>query len=144
MDNKVEKSIYVRTLLWAYEKQHRGFTKDEMRRALELNEEEWAWIHWMFFNGLGGAAPLIWSIPTEVRTDGRRFGEAYYLSAAGVSAAVDYLELKEAQESGRRGFLLALVAIIISVVVGIAQIYFSSVVSTDQLGNQFKQYPIHY
>lgn len=53
-------------------------------------------------------------------------GQTWYLSPSGIAAVVEYLELKEAQESGRRGLIVAVAAIAISVLVGLAQIYFSS------------------
>ncbi len=133
MDVKPEKSIYVRTLLWAYEKQHTGFTEAEMKDALNLSDEEWTWIHWMFFNGLNGNAPLIWIISEEFLPKGRKLREVYYLSAQGIAAAVDYLELKMAQEGGKRATRIAIAAIIISIIVGIAQI----IVQINSSSNNF-------
>ncbi len=118
MNKKPKNSIYVKTLLWAYEKQHIGFTKEEMKSGLGLTDQEWVWINWMFTNGLGGAAPLIWSI-----SGNEDYGKIFYLSADGIAAAVDYLELKEAQEGGRRATWIAITAIIIGVLVGLAQIW---------------------
>lgn len=116
MDAKKQKSIYVVALLWAYEKQHEGFTKEEMKTALNLSDDEWVWVHWMFFNGLNGEAPLIWSISREFLPPGRNPHEAYYLSAQGIAAAVDYLELKEAQKSGENANKHALFAIGLNVI----------------------------
>lgn len=114
---QLESSVYVRILLWAYSKQHSGFSKQEMRDFLGTpSNEEWAWIEWLFSSGLNGEAPLIWSMP------GESYGSKFYLTSSGVSAAVDYLELKEAQEAGRRGEFLAKWAIAIGVLVGLAQI----------------------
>ncbi len=119
-------------MLWAYKKQHIGFTKEEMKGELNLSGEQWVWIHWMFFNGLNGEAPLIWSISDEFRLPGTCFGEKWYLSAVGISAAVDYLELKEAQQSGKRGLCVAVIAIIISILVSALQIYFDVRVADSQ------------
>jgi hypothetical protein len=42
-----------------------------------------------------------------------------------MSAAVDYLDLKEARQSGREARWIAIVSIVIGVIVGIAQIFIS-------------------
>ena len=44
------------------------------------------------------------------------------ITAKGTSAAVDYLNLKEAEKSGKRATYIAITAIIIGVLVGITQI----------------------
>lgn len=117
MDVTLEKSIYIKTLLWAYSKQHAGFSKEEMRNFLNLeNSEEWEWIDWMFTNGLNGEAPLIWSMP------GIYYGKKFYLTSSGVAAAVDYLELKNAQDGSRRAERIAITSIVIGIIVGVVQI----------------------
>ncbi len=116
-------SLYIKGLLWAYDKGHRGFTTDQMKKELDISEEKWPWVHWMFFNGLNGAAPLIWIISSEFASDGVTHHDRFYLSAAGMTATVDYLELKEAQKSGRVAMIIAIISIIIGVIVGLGQIY---------------------
>lgn len=105
--------------MWAFDKKDAGFTLDELREAMNVDQSEWEWIEWMFTNGLNGDSPLIWY---RIVAGGRR----YYLTVSGSAAAIDYLELKEAQQSGNRATVIAFVAIGISVLTGFAQIYFDA------------------
>ena len=114
-----EDSLYIKVLLWAFDRKDAGFTLEELREAMNVNQSQWEWIEWMFTNALNGDSPLIWY---RIVADGRR----YYLTVSGSAAAIDYLELSEAQQSGKRATLIALVAITISIVTGLAQIYFDA------------------
>lgn len=120
---KAKDSLYIQSLLWAYEKRHTGFTRDEMKIELKISEEEWPWVQWMFFNGIGGDSPLAWRMSTEYTQNGEIDHNRFYLTAMGIAATVDYLELKEAQASGKRATKIAIVSIVIGVIVGITQIY---------------------
>jgi len=124
MKSKAKESLYVKTLLWVYSKSYIGFTKDEMRMDLKISDEEWPWIEWSFFNALAGSPPLVWSITQDYfpENSGYKFGDKFYPSSAGTAAAIDYLELKEAQKSGKTAFRTAIAAITISIGIGILQI----------------------
>ena len=47
----------------------------------------------------------------------------FVIAPKGVSAAIDYLNLKEAKRTGKRAEIIAICAIIIGVIVGLVQIY---------------------
>jgi hypothetical protein len=124
MEIDPENTLYVKTLLWAYDKGSNGFSKDEWRKELDISGKDWKWIDWMFTNGLNGAPPLIWSVSNT-----EEYGKVFYLSADGVAAAVDYLELQEARKSSQEAkkssesaTWYATVAIWISIVLGLIQI----------------------
>ncbi len=107
---KIEESRYVKILLWAYENQSAGFTEKELFTAFNLdNDEGRKWYLKVFREH-------------TLLIDHIMYTDKSTLTAEGMSAAVNYLNLKEAQESGRRAQLTANWAIGISVVVGIVQI----------------------
>lgn len=124
MKTKPEDSVYVKGLVWAYERQGRGFTKEEFREALQITDPEWDIVEWLFFNGISHDSPLIWTPLKEYLRHGQIWGDIMHLSPSGMSAAVDYLELKEAQKSGRNAMRIAIFTVVISIAVGLAQIYF--------------------
>jgi len=117
-------SLYIKALLWAYEKRDVGFMKQEMKKELNISDEEWPWVSWMLFNGLNGDSPLAYPISNEFTGKHYTDHNQFFLTASGTSAVIDYLELKEAQEGGKRATRIAIASIIISILVGLAQIYF--------------------
>lgn len=122
-----EDSIYIRTLKWASARGTAGFLLDELKIAVAHNEEEWIWIRRMFLGEINGEPVLIAHNGTS--SNGGHY--RYFLSASGAAAAIDYTELKEARASGKLATKLSIAAILIGVVVGIAQIYFQVVPSTQ-------------
>lgn len=62
---KPEETIHIRGLKWAYERRTTGFSQQEFRDALNFTDEEWDWAEWLFFNGIGGDSPLIWTPQNE-------------------------------------------------------------------------------
>lgn len=121
MKNKPS-DLYIKGLLWAYKKGGSGFTKEELKAELNVSESDWPWVQWVFFNALNGDAPLMWFISSEYASPLQVDKNRYFLSAAGMAASVDYLELKHAQRSGFWAMAVAIAAMFISIGVGIAQI----------------------
>lgn len=126
MTNPEEKLVsrYTEVLIWASKQSlgTKGFTMEELAEALALAPEEAAWVEHVF---VGNATEAGWFImPTYVPSNRPASDKdcRYYLSAAGAAALVDYLELKEAQRSGRRAFWTSVAAIGIGVLVGLVQI----------------------
>ncbi len=132
MKNSPKDSIYVKALLWGYKKQHTGFTKAEMKVALNISETEWSWVDWVFTNALNGDAPLFWYGSFNKNKNGDTDHTRYYITVVGMSAAVDYLELKEAQRGGRNAMTIAIISILVSIVVGVIQIYIEIKASRNQ------------
>lgn len=54
--------------------------------------------------------------------NGNENSHLFVISAKGTSAAIDYLNLKEVEKSSKRAELIAITAIIIGIIVGLAQI----------------------
>lgn len=121
---KTEESLYIRSLLWIYKKGSSGFSKEEMRQSLEIKDnEEWAWISWVVFNGLNGDAPIAYNISTQYSGVGKFDDTKFYITALGVSTVIDYLDLREARKSSIEARHWAIIALIVSVAVGIVQIF---------------------
>lgn len=111
--------IYTKVLLWAYKKEWAGFTKKQLREELGIKDNGvMIWIESIFFVGTNNDRPLFGQIPH----DG---DESYYaLTDKGVAAAVDFLELHEARASSKWAMRIAIVAIFISAIIGLYQIFF--------------------
>ncbi|HSE34943.1 MAG TPA: hypothetical protein VLB83_02350, partial [Candidatus Paceibacterota bacterium] len=113
-----KQSRYISILLWAYEKRHIGFTKDELRSELSIFESEWPWVKWTFFGSLNGNSPLVWFISGEHMPDFQVDTQRFYLTPAGTSAAVDFLELQQAKRGGYIATAIGVVALLVSIVTG--------------------------
>lgn len=108
--------IYIRVLLWAYNKKISGFTRAQLNKELDLNKTEQSYVTKIFFNRPNGDSPVFFHT-------GSSDGEDYYeLTDKGVSSAVDYLELQQAIKGGRTAMLIAIISILISIIVGVVQI----------------------
>ena len=113
-----EESLYIKILVWAYEKQESGFTWKDLEDAFSLNKEQMQWVQKIFRSNTPASENLIDHIHNS-QTD----EHTYFITAKGTSAAVDYLNLKEAKKSSKRAEKIALAAIIIGAIVGIINCY---------------------
>jgi hypothetical protein len=116
---KTEESLYIKILIWSYNKSSTGFTHEELEKEFKLKEgdgEAYKMYLKLFRNGTINNPSLI--------DEYKYVNEKHYycLSEKGMSAAIGYLDLKEAQKSGKRAEKISIVAIIIGVIVGIVQI----------------------
>ncbi len=109
---------YMEILRWAYSKRFEGFSEKELFQKFNPNEagEFKKWYLYVFRGNRNNEDCLIGLYDYNDNT--------HYccLTAKGLSAAVDYLGLEEAQKTGRRAEKIAVSAIIIGIAVGVAQI----------------------
>lgn len=119
---KSEESLYIKILLWAY-KHHEGFREVDLIEHFKLQESDWKyrWFLAVFKNGTNDNTPML--IHMYNKRDGQNEIGYWGLSEKGMSAAIDYLELKEARESSRHAMWIAVGSLVIATLVGIAQIY---------------------
>jgi hypothetical protein len=112
---KKGENLYIEILLWAYNKGQTGFTREELMEAFNLSGDLEAWIREIFFRGGDNDRPII----------GRLNDHLYSLTDKGMSAAIDYIELKEARESSKRAMYIDIGSLILATIVGITQILIS-------------------
>ena len=125
-----DSQLFTKILLWAYSRSGRGFTENELMIQFDLapsiNEQKW--ISDIFFVGVNNDRPLT----TQLNTT-RNEEATFALSDKGLALAVDHIELKEARDSSRRGVWIAIIAICISIFVGLYQIFIpQSVIVVEQ------------
>ena len=113
-----EKTLYIRILIWAYNKQEKGFSWEELRTAFKLNYDQEQWVLKIFRSNMPRNENLIDHL-TYYNDENEHL---YVITAKGTSAAINYLNLKEAEKSSKRAELIAKTAIIIGIIVGLAQI----------------------
>lgn len=115
-----EESLYVKILIWAYKKQESGFTWKDLEDEFSLTNYQMQWVQKIFRSNMSASENLIDHLSYNDEENSHKF----VITAKGTSAAVDYLNLKEAEKSSARAETIALVAIVIGVLVGLAQIFF--------------------
>jgi hypothetical protein len=87
-------------------------------KSQDLSFDMGRWINKTFFQNHQGDTPLVSSLRDENGVT------LFSLTDKGYSAAVDYLELKAAYESGKQARIIAIISIVIGIVVGGLQIFF--------------------
>ena len=113
---KTTKKLYTAILLWAYEKQHRGFTRPELTKEFNIKGDLGQWVTKMFYTGNTGNPALIGHL---ISKDGVDY---YGLTTHGMSTAIDYIELREARRASFGATIIAILAMAISIIVGVWQI----------------------
>lgn len=113
-----EETLYIRILVWAYNKQEAGFRWDELQKEFNLSLEQNQWVLKVFCSSIQANDNLI----DHLGYSKQQNGDMFVITAKGTSAAIEYLNLKEAERSSKRANKIALAAIAIGIIVGIAQI----------------------
>ncbi|OHA17800.1 MAG: hypothetical protein A2664_04315 [Candidatus Taylorbacteria bacterium RIFCSPHIGHO2_01_FULL_46_22b] len=113
---KLKESLYIRILVWAYEQQEAGFTWEDLTNEFKLNNKQLQWVQKIFRSNMPSSENLIDHL--FYQNDEHTF----VITAKGTSAAVQYLNLKEAERSGKRAEYIAWTAISVGVIVGAIQI----------------------
>jgi hypothetical protein len=114
-------TLYLKILVWAYYRQENGFTWKDLKDEFNLTHEQEQWVQKIFRSNLPASENLIDHLSYNQEKDSHNF----VITAKGTSAAVDYLNLLEAQKCGFRAERIAIIAIITGVIVGIVQIIIS-------------------
>ncbi len=114
---KTEESLYIKILIWVYSRQESGFIWVDLKEEFQLTDEQEQWVLKIFRSDMPSSDNLIDHI-YNTKTDAHR----YFITAKGTSAAIQYLNLKEAESIGKRAEKIALMAIAIGIIVGIVQI----------------------
>lgn len=115
---KTQESIYIKILIWAYDRQESGFTWGDLQKEFELTKDQEQWIQKVFRSNMSASENLIDHLSYDQGKDIHKF----VITAKGTSAAIEYLNLQEAKSSGRRAETISWIAITIGVIVGIVQI----------------------
>lgn len=113
-----ENTLYIRILIWTYNKQEKGFSWEELKEAFKLNYDQERWVIKIFRSNMPPSENLIDHL-TYYNDENEHL---YVITAKGTSAAIDYLNLKEAEKSSKRAEMIAIMAIAIGIIVGLAQI----------------------
>lgn len=121
IQNMMDKeNLYIRILLWVYERQETGFAWKELGKEFNLNDLQDNWIKKIFLTTSYADRKFI----EILRNDQSVTPNVYYysLNEKGMSAVIDYQELKEARESSRDAKFIAIGSLALATIVGIAQI----------------------
>ena len=115
---ETEDTLYIRILVWAYKRQETGFSWKELMDEFKLNKKQEQWVIKIFRSNM----PIVDNLIDHLSYNEKNNEHLYVITAKGTSAAVQYLNLKEAEISGKRAEKIAKVAIVIGIIVGITQI----------------------
>jgi len=112
-----EKSLYIRILIWVYNKREDGFTWRDLQNAFELSDKQMLWVQKIFHSNMPKSENLVDNL--SYSSDNVNL---FVITAKGINHAINYLNLKEAEKNSKRAEKIAKIAIIIGVVVGLFQI----------------------
>ncbi len=99
------KDIYIKILLWAHDRQEAGFTWEQLRVAFKLNQLQEGWIRKIFFTVSDNDRKFFEHLRREETPNGNF--DYYSLNEKGMSAAVNYKGLKQAENSSTYALLFA-------------------------------------
>ncbi len=115
---KIEDTLYIKILIWIYKKQEAGFNWEDLKKEFQLNSAQEQWVLKVFRSNMPASENLIDHLSYNEKDN----EHLYVITAKGTSAAIDYLNLKEAEKSSKRAEKIAKVAIGIGIVVGVFEI----------------------
>jgi len=115
---KKEKNLYVEILEWAFQKKEMGFTWEELKAKFTLDEHTEKWISKIFLTVSDSDRKFF----EHLKYIGKNNTHVYALNEKGISAYIDYQELKEARQGARNAMVIAIISIILSAIVGAYQI----------------------
>ncbi len=117
-----EDNIYIKVLLWAYGKQQNGFTWEELRCKFNLNDLQEKWIKKIFLTADDRDRKFF----EHFRNDESVTPNVHYysLNEKGMSAAINYKELKRAEENSKHANWFAGLAVFMAIVTLIVTTYF--------------------
>ena len=118
---KTESNRFIEILELAYEKQEAGFLEEDLIKKFDLRPEKIKW-YLMVFKPNQPGDRMIEYVEGE---------HIYAITAKGISTVIGYRKLKEAEKSGKLATRIAIVAIVIGIIVGVAQI----VIDWNSLGH---------
>jgi hypothetical protein len=115
---ETDESLYIKILIWAYYRQEKGFSWGDLTKEFNLTSEQELWVQKIFRSNMPASDNLFDHLSYNRDKDSHLF----VITSKGTSAAIDYLNLKEAEKSGRRAERIAIAAIVIGIIVGVAEI----------------------
>lgn len=115
---KTEDTLYIKILIWAYQRQEAGFSWGDLRKEFALSPAQEQWVQKIFRSNMPASDNLIDHLSYNEQKDSHLF----VITSKGTSAAIEYLNLVEAKISSKRAEKIALVAIVIGATVGVFQI----------------------
>lgn len=118
MSSKIRKNIHIEILKYAQE--HTEFTKDELMTDLKFIQEEKNLFVREFIHG----KLLIYNTGRNKKTKAGEEG-LFIIAAEGRFKLLEYEELEESRKSSLEARWFAIIAIIITAIVGLIQIYIS-------------------
>jgi hypothetical protein len=125
----MRQNLYLQVLEWAFNKTPNGFTEEELFKSFNIvTSEQRGWYLTTFRNSSNGNQTLIESVSSTVIN-------RWHLTEKGITNAVEYIELREALKSGKRATCIAILALIIGILTGLAQVYVQICTSSDRYEN---------
>lgn len=117
MVDKKEEKLYIKILLWLYERQEEAFTLQEVTDKFGLSKEKVTWFTKVFQTIHDSDRKLIEHINSDYDSV-----KKFILNEKGFANAIDYIELQEARASSRKALWFAGTSMVIAIVVGLVQI----------------------
>ena len=104
--------LYVRILLWAHEKQEIGFSWEQLKTEFSINSQQDSWVQKIFLTTSDNDRKFF----EHLRNDETVTPNVHYysLNEKGLTAAVNYLSLKETEKISKFAFWVSAFAFIIS------------------------------
>jgi hypothetical protein len=115
---KSEKSLFIKILVWCYEKQENGFLMTELEESFNLTPKQKEWLQKAFRSNMSSSENLIDHLSYQDSSDQHRF----FITEKGINLALNHLNYEESNKVGLRAEKIALASILIGAIVGLLQV----------------------
>jgi len=122
-----QRNLYIEILKWSFDKGVDGFMWEELVSNFNLDPIKSAWVNKIFLTTNDGDRKFF----EHYKYNEQDNKHIYALNEKGISAYIDYQKLEEARDSSKQAQWYAIIAIIISVAVGVYQIVVSQNVRVE-------------
>ncbi len=111
---KKDEDLYIRVLMWAYEKQETGFTWEEMKSFFVLNKLQENWVRKIFLTASDQDRKFFEHLRNDDTVAPNQ--HFYSLNEKGLNTAINYKALTSAEKNSNTALRIAIVGIFLTAI----------------------------
>lgn len=112
--SKKDEDLYVRVLMWAYEKQETGFAWEEMKKHFDLNNLQENWVRKIFLTTNDQDRKFFEHLRNDETVNPNQ--HYYSLNEKGVNTAINYKALTSAEKNSNTALIIAIISIFLTAI----------------------------
>ena len=136
-NTKKTEDLYIRVLMWAYEKQETGFTWEEMKKHFDLNNLQENWVRKIFLTASDQDRKFL----EHLRNDDTVSPNQHYysLNEKGINTAINYKALTSAEKNSNTALTIAIIGIFLTAIGMFLQLKQTKLAEIQSIPEQINQ-----